>query len=254
MHSGPNQPPKKANGRRKGPWSQAEIETLKRSHGLRSVAQIVRELNRSVESVRRMARLVFAGEEKVGPWSAREVKSLKNYLGAANIEVISQILLRSQLEIKRKVEELQGMAKSRPWTADDVQELKRMFGTRENRDLVMILGRPESDIDEKARELCLAKDKGFRRRTGTTTGRTRMPRWSAEHIELLKAEYQTKSNLVLAKKLGRSVKSVVSKAHDLGLKKDAERLRNMGRENVNLRYNRDQRDDRDDSGTRDTSA
>jgi hypothetical protein len=32
------------------------------------------------------------------------------------------------------------------------------------------------------------------------------------------------------------VKSVVSKAHNLGLKKDRERLREMGRENVRLRY------------------
>jgi hypothetical protein len=34
------------------------------------------------------------------------------------------------------------------------------------------------------------------------------------------------------------VKSVVSKAHNLGLKKEAERLREMGRENVSLRYQR----------------
>jgi hypothetical protein len=32
------------------------------------------------------------------------------------------------------------------------------------------------------------------------------------------------------------VKSVVSKAHHLGLKKSSERLRSMGRENVSLRY------------------
>ena len=32
------------------------------------------------------------------------------------------------------------------------------------------------------------------------------------------------------------MKSVVSKAHNLGLKKDRERLREMGRENVRLRY------------------
>ena len=44
------------------------------------------------------------------------------------------------------------------------------------------------------------------------------------------------SNLELARTLGRSVKSVVSKAHNLGLKKDRERLRQMGRENVRLRY------------------
>ena len=40
----------------------------------------------------------------------------------------------------------------------------------------------------------------------------------------------------IALKLDRSVKSVVSKAHNLGLKKDPDRLREMGRENVSLRY------------------
>ena len=231
-------PPQKANGRRKGPWSQAEIERLKRSYGVRSDAQIGRELNRSVESVRRMASRVFAGEIKTGPWIASEVRDLKNYLGAAGVDVIAQILRRSPLEIKRKVDELQSMAVSGPWTPDDIQDLKRMFGTRENTDLVMVLGRPESDIVEKAHELCLSKDKGFRRRSGVKV-RTRMPRWSADDIEFLRSSYPAKSNLDLAKELGRSVKSVVSKAHDLGLKKDADRLRNMGRENVNLRYNRE---------------
>ena len=40
----------------------------------------------------------------------------------------------------------------------------------------------------------------------------------------------------MAQLLGRSVKSVVSKAHDLGLKKSEKRLETMGRENVELRY------------------
>jgi len=40
----------------------------------------------------------------------------------------------------------------------------------------------------------------------------------------------------LARRLGRSVKSVVSKAHNLGMKKSDDRLREMGRENVSVRY------------------
>jgi hypothetical protein len=48
--------------------------------------------------------------------------------------------------------------------------------------------------------------------------------------------YPKTANLDLAQKLNRSVKSVVSKAHNLGLKKEIERLREMGRENVGMRY------------------
>jgi DNA-binding NarL/FixJ family response regulator len=64
-----------------------------------------------------------------------------------------------------------------------------------------------------------------------------MPRWNASELEVLRALYPTRSNLEIALELQRSVKSVVSKAHHLGLKKEIERLREMGRENVRLRYN-----------------
>jgi len=40
---------------RKGRWSQAEIARLREVYGLRDDHQIARELNRTVQSVRRMA-------------------------------------------------------------------------------------------------------------------------------------------------------------------------------------------------------
>ena len=222
-------------GRRKGPWSQAEIERLKRLFGFKTDAQIARELNRSVESVRRMAKRVFSGETKTGPWSAKEVSTLKQYLGVAPLDSIFLILGRTPTEIRRKVEELQSQAISGPWTSADLQVLKRLYGTRANSDLILILGRPESDIQEKAMALCLAKDKGFARRANTRST-TRMPRWSASEIQHLSELYPLLPNLEIARQIGRSVKSVVSKAHDLGLKKTSARLQEMGRQNVGLRY------------------
>ena len=65
---------------------------------------------------------------------------------------------------------------------------------------------------------------------------TRMPRWQVQELELLAELYPACSNLEIAKQLGRSVKSIVSKAHHMGLKKDLDRLREMGRQNVSLRY------------------
>jgi len=99
----------------------------------------------------------------------------------------------------------------------------------------VILGRPVADIEAKSAEICLAKDKGFRRRSGSKKA-TRMPRWTMEEGDLLKELYPELSNLEIARRLNRSQKSVVSKAHDLGLKKTSKRLRDMGRENVSLRY------------------
>lgn len=223
------------NGRRKGPWSQAEIERLRRLYGLKPDAQIARELQRSVESVRRLAKRIFAGETRTGPWSAREVKELKNYLGASEISKIAEILRRTENDVLHKIEELQTEVRSGPWTSKDVQTLKRLYGNRTNADLVLILGRSESDILTQARQLCLAKDKGFRRRIGTAKP-TRMPRWSDEDKELLRQLYRDYSNLEIARRLNRTVKSVVSKAHDMGLKKSEARLRTMGRENVQVRY------------------
>ena len=81
----------------------------------------------------------------------------------------------------------------------------------------------------------MAKDKAFIRKISGEAS-TRMPRWSHEELEALRREYPVESNLEIARRLDRSVKSVVSKAHNLGLKKSSERLRRMGRENVSLRY------------------
>ena len=63
-----------------------------------------------------------------------------------------------------------------------------------------------------------------------------MPRWKAEELAILRQDYAVESNLEIARRLGRSVKSVVSKAHHLALKKSDDRLREMGRENVKVRY------------------
>ncbi len=232
----PVSPPWKTGaGRRKGPWSQAEIERLKRLYGMKPDGVVARELNRSVESVRRMARRVFSGDAVSGPWTASELDALKNYLGAASLETISLVLRRPEEEIRRKVESLRAEIKSKPWTPVDLQVLKRLYGTRTTQDLLLILGRPESDIEAKAAEVCLAKDKGFQRRRGEGSG-VKMPRWTSDHVEHLRKLYPDRPNLEIAKVLGRSVKSVVSKAHDLGLKKSEVRLRDMGRENVEVRY------------------
>lgn len=224
-----------SNGKRKGRWSFPEIEKLRRLYGFKTDVQIAKELNRTVQSVRRMVGKVFEGELKIGPWTAKEVRELKNYLGAADVDVIAKILRRSDIEVGRKIMELQGEIRERPWTSKDVQQLKRFYGTRDSKDVSVILGRPIARIEAKAAELCLAKDKGYQRRRGSGTP-VRMPRWRSEEIEKLTELYPDEDNLAIATQLNRTVKSVVSKAHDLGLKKSDHRLREMGRENVRARY------------------
>jgi len=224
-------------GARKGRWSQAEIAKLKDMYGLRDERSIARELKRSSASVRRMAEAVFRSAARNGPWSAQEVKMLKRYLGATSSEVISRILGREQGEVESKIMELGRIQQPNArWTRAETLRFKRIYGTRSDEDLGVIFGRPVEEVARYAARLCLAKDKAFLKRV-SGEGATRMPRWSDEELNLLRELYPSSANMEIAKRLGRSVKSIVSKAHHIGLKKDPERLREMGRQNVSLRYN-----------------
>lgn len=182
-----------------------------------------------------MAEKLFTGPPRTGPWTAREVVELRRYLGATSPQVIARILSRPVDEVEERIFELGRIKKDGALDREELAEFKRIYGTRTDEDLSRIFGRPEATIRRLAEELALAKDKAFVRKLAGEAA-TRMPRWKAEELEVLKREYPVSSNLDLAHKLGRSVKSVVSKAHHLGLKKTSERLRAMGRENVSLRY------------------
>ena len=225
----------RSSGPRRGRWSQAEQARLKELFGLRDDAAIARELSRPISSVRRMAEKLFPLGSRTGPWTAEEVGRLKRYLGATSEEVIARVLGRRVEEVKKQIIELGRIRRNGLWTRDEVADFKRFYGTRSDEDLARIFGRSLAEIKRLAEEHALAKDKAFVRRMNGEAS-TRMPRWKPEELELLRREYSLRSNLEIARRLNRSVKSVVSKAHNLGLKKSSERLRMMGRENVSLRY------------------
>ncbi len=233
--TGPRGGGRKATPRR-GRWSSHEQARLKELWGLRDDAAIARELNRPVQSVRRMAEQLFPPRKKTGPWTAREVQDLKRYLGATNREVISRILGRPVEDVERQILELGRIQTDTSWTRGEIAEFKRLYGTRTDEDLALVFGRSLQSVRDLAEECALSKDKAFLRKLHGESS-TRMPRWTEAELQLLRERYPKSSNLEIAQDLDRSVKSVVSKAHNLGLKKDRERLREMGRENVRLRYN-----------------
>jgi hypothetical protein len=220
---------------RRGRWSQAEIARLRELYGLRDDLSIAKELNRPVASVRKMAEEVFQATPRSGPWSAQEVQDLKRYIGGTTLEIIARKLGRAVEEVRQQVDDLRVYQQSGRWTQEEIAEFKRLYGTRTDEDLALIFGRTIDSVKRLGARYCLAKDKAFvRRMTGSSA--TRMPRWDREAIGTLVELYPKTANLDLALKLNRSVKSVVSKAHNLGLKKEIERLREMGRENVGMRY------------------
>jgi DNA-binding CsgD family transcriptional regulator len=220
---------------KRGRWSIAELARLRELYGLRDDAVIARELKRPVTSIARMARSLFPEEVKSGPWTANEVQTLKRYLGATTPEVIARILGRSVETVQSQIFDLGRIHGKSSWSRSEVSDFKRIYGTRTDEDLSRIFGREVREIRRVAQEHGLSKDKAFLRKIHGEPA-TRMPRWRAEELETLRENYATLSNLEMARRLGRSVKSVVSKAHHLGLRKSTDRLREMGRENVSARY------------------
>jgi len=202
---------------------------------LRDDVAIARELKRPVTSIRKMAEKLFTGPVRSGPWTAEEVLALRRYLGASTPDVIARVLARPVEEVQERILELGRILRSGEWDREELAEFKRIYGTRTDEDLMRIFGRSQEEVRKVAAENALAKDKAFVRKLAGEPA-TQMPRWRDEELELLHREYPIQSNLELARILKRSVKSVVSKAHHLGLKKSPDRLREMGRENVSLRY------------------
>lgn len=220
---------------RRGRWSHSEIARLQELYGLRDAKSIARELNRSEASIRKMAEQVFRSVVRTGPWTEPEILELKKYLGGTSNATIARILGRPLEDVVEQIAELRHIQQTGRWTQEEIAEFKRLYGTRTDEDLAIVFGRTIEAVKRLGARYCLAKDKAFvRKLTGSSA--TRMPRWAANEIKELEDLYPTVANLDIAAKLNRSVKSVVSKAHNLGLKKEADRLREMGRENVSMRY------------------
>lgn len=237
--------PKQAAGSqayRKGPWSHREHELIRQHYGKLSEQTLARRLNRPLASLRtQLARLYDDKPRRSGPWLPSELAELKDLLGRAETVVIARRLGRTPGEVEQLMQRLRQEVREHEWTAEEKQQLKRDYGSRSDRDLSLILAQPVEAIQRLAAELCLSKDKTYLHRAEGVQ-HVRMPRWSEEQIALLRELYPDHSNEEIARVLDRSTKSVVSKAHDLELKKSSARLRVMGQENVRQRHERERRD------------
>lgn len=223
---------------KRGKWSAIELLELRDRYGLVDDRRLARDLGRSVASVRAHAEKLFSGlPQRRGRWSRDERLRLKLAIGVYPLAWIAMVLRRSPEEVSGRIQALAKRQRVGPWSGDEVRMLKRLHGSRQDADLAVVLQRNPSDIRGKAKELCLRKDKTFARRGGEPRT-TRMPRWGAADLGLLRALYPDHPNLDIAQRLGRSVKSVVNKARDLGLRKSVRRLRVMGLSNVAQRRHR----------------
>jgi hypothetical protein len=169
-------------------------------------------------------------------WSEAEDRLLERCLAAAlPRQVIARIVERSVAEVEARVRATTDGREAGTWTRSEVLRFKRVHGSHTDEDLARQFGRSVREVRALARAHGLSKDKAFVRQLWGRRA-TLMPRWAAAELEILIARYPTCPNRELARELGRSVASIVSKASTLQLKKSIQRLQAMGRENVSVRY------------------
>ena len=114
---------------------------------------------------------------------------------------------------------------------EELYEFRRLYGSSRDRDLAVKYDMTIPEVVALAEQEMLGKNKGrFPVR--------QMPRWTEEEIAVLHERFRSEPTVDVARLLDRTLKSVVAKAHSLGLKKSRERLRRMGQDNVNLRGDR----------------
>lgn len=121
---------------------------------------------------------------------------------------------------------------AKEWTKEEVEDLKRCYGSTPPWQLVARFSCSVEDLEAKAAELALARNKA------AFPGTRKMPRWDAEAVATLRRLYPRQTNHAIALQLGRSVRAVVCKAHQLGLVKPLEHLAQVGRENMAKRSSR----------------
>lgn len=219
-------------------WTAAELARLRKATAGTELDALAREFGRTPISMRRMWSKLQVGQARQRTWSAADLHWLRRQVGLAAPAEMARTLGRSEREVRDQLAELRSATRAEPLTLEEVQEFKALYGTRTDEDLSLIFSRPLPLVQALARQLCLAKDKAFLRRHIDQAQATPMPRWDKAELKLLRRLYSTHSNLDIAQRLQRSVKSVVSKAYHMGLRKELGRLREMGRENVGLRHAR----------------
>ena len=236
---------------RRGNWSVQELERLRLLLPHRGVEQTAALLRRSSDSVQRKALDLLRVPQRKGPWTNSDDLQLRQAWGALEPRMLAPMLGRPTGDVRRRADELRRSLRRGPWSREERRMLKKLYGTRHDEDLEVCLLRERGEIRSVAKELCLAKDKRFqagqqrpaRERDGVVdgvavagAGRSPMPRWTSEEVRRLRELYPDHDNLTVARELGRTVTSVANKAYQLGIKKSAELLADIGRSNISHRY------------------
>lgn len=234
---------------KRGNWSVEELERVRAQFARRPIDQLARSLRRTEASVRDRARRLFGSGLQKGPLSREDERELRVMVGVATLQDMALVLGRAREHVLVTLQAWQERRRGGRWAEWELRYLRDFATKRPDWALELVTGRSRKTIAKRCSEFCLGHDRSLVPVPIPELGPSqdlvleprasrRMPRWQPEDIERLRLLYPIRSNLELARTFGRSVKSIRAKAQDLGLKKAAERLEAMGRENVRRRYQR----------------
>lgn len=230
---------------KRGQWSVAELTRLREGYGRKPLSQLARELKRTKETVRQRAGQLFAGRLRIGELTESEIVELRKMVGIADLGTMALVLGRTESDLLRVLKGWAEADRKGRLAAWENEYLRQCYSSRADWAIRLVLGRGLPVIRRRARQMCLGKDRRIESVPVPLLEKlvvirphapSRMPRWTATEIEQLENLYHDTSNLEIAKILGRSVKSVIAKANEMGLRKSVDRLRQMGRENVYRRH------------------
>ena len=98
------------------------------------------------------------------------------------------------------------------WTKTESKLLKSIYPSHPDAELAKLFQTTPEDLQAHATYLALSKNKALFKGQ-------RMPRWTQEETTYLLEQYHLQPSVSIARRLGRSHASVVSKANSLKLKK-----------------------------------
>lgn len=202
------------------PWTDAEIELLKRHHGKMSIAEInARYLpERTPASIEHRARLLGLTTPRapVYSWKTEDLALLRRYYGTmSNHKLCDRYLPQASIQaIRHKARRLGLRSKEPDWSAEENRLLKRYYGRMTNPELVRrhLPRRTADTVQGRAAKL------GLTRQAFDT--------WTAKELRLLKKRYPTHALPELTRYFPGRTAAAMDKAR---ARTDPKTLRSKGR-------------------------
>ena len=186
-------------------WTAAEIKYIKENYSLLKPVKIANKLNRSLGGIINIANKL--GLENYKDWSDEELDFLKENYSKYTNEELSKIIKGKTIWLIKQCARKLKLKRDLFWTEEEINYLKENYSKYTNEELSkMMKNRSSGSIGSKAKILNLEKDTF----------------WTEVEINYLKENYHNLNIKIenIAKKLNRSISSIIHKANLFLLKRD----------------------------------